>query len=57
MAGAFKQEMDSIPQTLSARIRELAERYDTPLPELQADVDALSAKVAAHLKTMGASWT
>jgi len=52
-----RQEVDTIPQTLTARIRELAERYDTPLPELQADVDALSAKVEAHLKRMGASWT
>jgi len=51
-----QQEVDTIPQTLTARIRELAERYDTPLPKLQADVDVLSAKVEEHLKTMGASY-
>jgi type I restriction enzyme M protein len=37
----------------SLRIRELAERYATPLPALADEVEALSAKVGEHLKKMG----
>ncbi|RFF71742.1 type I restriction endonuclease subunit M [Xanthomonas campestris pv. campestris] len=51
-----QQELVRISQTLAQRIRELAERYDTPLPKLEDDVAALSAKVEAHLKKMGAVW-
>ena len=51
-----QQELERISQTLAQRIRELAERYDTPLPKLEDDVAALSAKVEAHLKKMGAVW-
>lgn len=51
-----QQELERISQTLAQRIRELAERYETPLPKLEDDVTALSAKVEEHLKRMGATW-
>ena len=38
---------------LNARIKELAERYATPLPELVENVAALAAKVEGHLERMG----
>jgi type I restriction enzyme M protein len=50
-------EVDRVSQTLTGRIRQLAERYATPLPALTAEVEALSARVAEHLKKMGAVWT
>jgi type I restriction enzyme M protein len=34
-------------------VKALEERYAQPLPQLEADVLALSAKVAEHLKAMG----
>lgn len=37
-------------------LRELAERYATPLPQLTDEVESLAARVAAHLEKMGASW-
>jgi type I restriction enzyme M protein len=46
-------ELDRVSQTLTRRIRELAERYAVPLPGLVDEVEALSAKVAAHLERMG----
>ena len=49
-------ELDRISQTLTGRIKELAERYQTPLPKLTESVDDLSAKVDAHLKKMGFAW-
>jgi type I restriction enzyme M protein len=46
-------EVDRVSRTLAGRVKVLAERYATPLPKLAKDLDALSAKVAAHLKLMG----
>jgi type I restriction enzyme M protein len=46
-----------VSQTLTGRIRELAERYATPLPALVDEVAALSARVDAHLAKMGAVWS
>ena len=36
-----------------AAVRILAERYATPLPKLNGEVEALSARVEEHLKKMG----
>ena len=52
----IQQEVDAIAQTLGNRIRELAERYETPLSKLEAEVAALREKVEEHLKKMGAVW-
>lgn len=49
-------EMDRISQSLTKRVRELAERYDTPLPELTARVAGLEARVNGHLERMGFAW-
>jgi type I restriction enzyme M protein len=54
---SLSAELDRVSQTLTRRIRELAERYATPLPVLEDDVDALSAKVGEHLKRMGVVWS
>jgi type I restriction enzyme M protein len=56
LARAVQGELDRVSQTLTGRIRELAERYAAPLPQLSAEVDALTARVQGHLKKMGASW-
>jgi type I restriction enzyme M protein len=48
-----QDELDRVSQTLTRRIRELAERYAVPLPGLVDEVEALSAKVGAHLQRMG----
>lgn len=52
----LQSELARVGQTLTERIGELAERYATPLPQLENDVAALSARVKAHLKRMGAVW-
>jgi len=46
-------EMDRISQALTQRVKELAERYETPLPVLVDNVANLNAKVEAHLRKMG----
>lgn len=56
LSDAVQGELDRVSQTLTGRIRQLAERYEAPLPNLSAEVHALSTRVDAHLKKMGASW-
>jgi type I restriction enzyme M protein len=46
-------EMDRISQTLTQRVKELAERYDKPLSVLAEQADAMESKVLAHLERMG----
>lgn len=50
---AIKTQMDQISQNLTQRIKELAERYDKPLPKLHNKVEELTATVESHLKKMG----
>jgi type I restriction enzyme M protein len=37
-------------------VKELSERYETPLPQMNARVNKLEEKVNKHLKKMGFSW-
>jgi type I restriction enzyme M protein len=55
LSAAVQGELSRVSQTLTGRIRELADRYATPLPKLTEEVDTLSDRVAEHLKKMGAS--
>lgn len=56
LAAAVRGELERVSQTLTGRIRELAERYATPLPQLTNEVATLAARVEEHLAKMGASW-
>ena len=56
LAAAVQGELDRVSQTLTSRIRQLAERYATPLPTLAKDLITLSSRVDEHLKKMGAVW-
>ena len=53
LASAIQGELDRVSQTLTGRIRQLADRYASPLPQLTTEVAALAAKVDQHLKKMG----
>lgn len=46
-------EMQRISQQLTSKVSALAERYSRTLPEIDAEIAGLEAKVAAHLKQMG----
>ena len=50
-------EMERISQRLARRIKELAKRYDSPMPAMNAQVDELEMKVNGHLEKMGFEWT
>ncbi len=53
LAAAVQGELDRVSQTLTGRIRQLAERYATPLPQLTDEVATLASRVEEHLKKMG----
>jgi len=56
LTAAVRGELERVSQTLTGRIRELAERYATPLQQLTDEVAALAARVEGHLAKMGAVW-
>ena len=56
LAATVQGELDRVSQTLTGRLRELAERYATPLPQLTDEVATLAARVEEHLRKMGAVW-
>jgi len=56
MESRIRTEMDNISHRLTQRIKELAERYETPLPQLSQEVEDYTAKVEQHLKEMGFRW-
>jgi len=55
IAAAVEGELDRVSQTLTGRIKQLAERYGKPLPSLVKEVEVLAARVDGHLKRMGFS--
>ena len=55
LAASLQGELDRVSQTLTGRIRELAERYATPLQRLAEQVAELNAKVESHLAAMRVS--
>jgi type I restriction enzyme M protein len=56
LASDVQTELNRISQALTGRIKELAERYTTPLPKLSKEVEILAGKVDAHLKKLGFVW-
>ena len=56
MSAAVQSEIDRVSQSLTARLRQLAERYAIPLPKLTEEVEGLASRVEEHLRKMGAVW-
>jgi type I restriction enzyme M protein len=56
LESSVQNEMQRISQRLTQRIKELADRYETPLPLQLDEVKALERKVNAHLVKMGFVW-
>jgi len=56
LEAAVRGEADRVSRQLTRRVKQLAERYETPLPEMDSRVSELEDKVHHHLKRMGFSW-
>ena len=52
---AVKTQVNRATRRLAVRTKELERRYARPLPRLEREVDAFSAKVRCHLDHMGCS--
>ncbi len=53
LGASVQSELDRVSQALTGRVRELAERYGTPLPQVLSQVEELEKRVAGHLEKMG----
>ena len=49
-------EVEKTSHKLTQRVKELAERYSCPLPELEKETETLGARVEEHLNKMGFRW-
>jgi type I restriction enzyme M protein len=56
LTGEIQGEVDRITRALAERLHQLAERYATPLPELEQEVIVLAMRVDGHLTEMGFVW-
>ncbi len=56
LQNSIQGEIDAISQRLTARIKELGERYDDTLGALDKSSKELENRVSAHLKKMGLVW-
>src|SRR5712664_1581802 len=56
LAADVQREFDRVSHALTGRMRQLAERYETTLPQLTVEVATLAARVDDHLRRMGAAW-
>jgi type I restriction enzyme M protein len=56
LRGAIDGEVRRVTQQLAGRVKELKERYSRPLPALERELEALSARVEGHLRKMGNVW-
>lgn len=52
----IQKEIEKITHQLTQRIKELTQRYETPLIQIQKEVQEYQNKVEQHLKTMGYVW-
>ena len=55
VSASVQSEVDRVSQTLTGRIRQLAQRYAIPLPKLTEKLEDLAARVDKHLKKMGSA--
>ncbi|RQT03273.1 type I restriction-modification system subunit M [Burkholderia contaminans] len=56
LSSTVSNELELVSQKLTSRVRDLAVRYESPLPVLVEEVATLSARVEAHLRKMGSAW-
>jgi type I restriction enzyme M protein len=55
--GDIQTEIDAISQRLTTRIKELAERYENKMTELESSLSEVEGRVSEHLQKMGLVWS
>ena len=54
---AIHSEMERISESLTHRVKELVDRYETPVSKIAKHVADLEMKVSRYLVRMGFVWT
>jgi type I restriction enzyme M protein len=54
--GDIQTEIDAISQRLTTRIKELADRYENKMTELERSLSEVEGRVSGHLEKMGLVW-
>ena len=57
LSALMQSEIDAISQRLTGRIKELAERYENTLGELDSTTKELEVQAYSHLEKMGLIWS
>ena len=57
LKSVIQSEIDAISQRLTGRVKELAERYENTMGELNHQTSSLEEKVKNHLKKMQLEWS
>lgn len=57
VAAGVYVELNRVSLGLSGRVKELGERYASPLSELSSAVEMYSSRVAEHFKKLGYTWS
>jgi type I restriction enzyme M protein len=55
--GEIQTEIDAISQRLTTRIKELADRYENKMTELERSLSEVEGRVSEHLQKMGLIWS
>ena len=56
LQNVIQTEIDAISQRLTSRVKELSDRYENTLVELDSQTKTLEDKVSFHLEKMGLAW-
>jgi type I restriction enzyme M protein len=56
LRSAIDGEVQRLTNALAERVRDLEERYQTTLPDIEEEVEEYAGKVEGHLKAMGVAW-
>jgi type I restriction enzyme M protein len=56
LEAAAESELERVSHALTGRVKEVAERYAAPLPQIAQEAEVLSSKVDSHLARMGFAW-
>ena len=57
LSALMQSEIDAISLSLTGRIKELADRYESTLGELTTSTKTLEENVTTHLEKMGLVWS
>ena len=56
LRSSIHEDVERVMHAFAQQLKTLADRYATPLPEIEQNVVELKNRVTAHLQKMGLTW-